>query len=115
MAVPACLSASCAVPLGVTIVTTSGVESSGDQEARPFAGRSVEPSWAGGFDGQYARSGRLRHGRRTVRGEERRRTTFRVSGRGEPRSETFALVNLDGLGISRGFRARATTRVADTE
>jgi hypothetical protein len=41
--------------------------------------------------------------------------TFRVSGGSDLRSETFVLVKLNELDASRGFRARGTTGVADTE
>jgi hypothetical protein len=41
--------------------------------------------------------------------------TFRFSGGSDLRSETFVLVKLDELDASRGFRARGTTGVADTE
>jgi hypothetical protein len=38
-----------------------------------------------------------------------------ASGGSDVRSETFVLVKLDELDASRGFRARGTTGVADTE
>jgi hypothetical protein len=38
-----------------------------------------------------------------------------TSGGSDLRSETFVLVKLDELDASRGFRARGTTGVADTE